>query len=136
MKTIAFVLFCIAGLAGLNAQVPDLTGTWTMFEMAYLSGGNSQKMTEDQMKANGSVTDYYFMDEGKFKMISNMSGSGTMDTIEGTWILENGELKLTLKLGERLIDVIWKAEFKENAMHLTRVSPDGSVTISNSFRKK
>jgi hypothetical protein len=93
-------------------------------------------MTEDQMKANGSVTDYFFMAEGKFKMTSNMSGSGTLDTYEGTWKFAENKLTLTLKIGERLMDVVWNVEFKDNAMNLSRTSPDGSMTIINSFRKK
>jgi hypothetical protein len=136
MKTYAFILLCLLAVTASNAQVTDLTGTWTMFEMAYVSSQGTQKMTEAEMKANGSVTDYFFMEEGKFKMTSNMSGSGTLDTYEGAWKFAENKLTITLKINERVMDIVWGVEFKDNAMILSRTSPDGSMTITNSFRKK
>ncbi len=135
MKTTVFLLIFLSG-AALSAQDIDLTGTWTMFELTYSSNEGKNTMTEDKMKADGSVTDYFLMDEGKFKMVSNMSGTGTMDTYEGTWKLAEKKLTFSIKIGERLMDVVWDFEFKENIMNLSRTSPDGSLTIINSFKRK
>ena len=136
MKTTIFLLFCFLSFAASRAQVPDLTGTWTMFEMTYKTNEGVEIMSEDQMKSNGSVTDFIFMEEGKFKQTSNMSGSGTMDTYEGTWKLMENELVLSLNLNERLIDIVWDVEFIENTMNLSRTNPTGTLTIINSFRRK
>ena len=65
-----------------------------------------------------------------------MSGSGTLDTHEGTWKFAENKLTITLKINDNLVDIIWSAEFKDNAMILSRTSPDGSMTITNTFRKK
>ena len=119
-----------------RAQVPDLTGTWRMFEMNWKTSQGEQKTTEDQMKTNGSVTDYFFMPEGKFKMTSNMSGSGTLDTYEGTWKLDDNKLFLNLKIGEQEMPLIWAFEYKDNVMNLSRTSPDGSQSVVNTFRRK
>jgi len=136
MKTITLALLCSLAFTDINAQAPDLTGTWTMFEMTFTTPQGNQKTTEDQIKANASQTDYFFLEEGKFKMISNMSGSGTMDTYVGTWKLAENKLTLSLTIGGRVMDIIWDFEFKDNIMNLTRTSPDGSQKIVNSFRKK
>jgi len=136
MRTTVFLLFCFLCYSGINAQVVNITGTWTMFEVTYKTGNGDNKMTEEQMKANGSVTDYFFMDDGKFKMTSNMAGSGTMDSYEGTWKLAENKLTLSLKIGENLMDIVWDFELKDNKMNLSRTSPDGSVSIINNFKKK
>jgi hypothetical protein len=136
MKTIILVLLCLPGFTGLKMQVPDLTGTWTMYEMSSNSDQGSQKMTEAQMKANGSLTDYFFLEEGKFRMNSNMTGSGNMETYDGTWKLDGNKLTITLTIGGRYVDVIWDFVYKDNIMNLARISPDGSIKIVNTFRKK
>ena len=136
MRTIILLLICFLSFPALKSQIPDLTGTWTMFEMTYVSDQGTQKMTEEQMKAEGAVTEMFFMEAGKFRQTSNMSGSGTLDTYEGTWKLDGNQVVLTLKIGDRMMDVVWKAEFRDNALNLSRTSPDGSLTIINTFRKK
>jgi hypothetical protein len=136
MRKSVILLFCFLSCSALVAQTIDLKGTWTMFEMTYSSANGNNKMTEDQMKTNGSVTDYFFMEDAKFKMTSNMSGSGTMDTYEGTWKLDDKKLTFSLKIGERIMDVVWDFELKDNVMNLSRKSPDGTMTIINTFRRK
>jgi len=136
MKTKVIFLLTLLSFSVSNAQVTDLTGTWNMFEMTYVTPDGNQVMSEEQMKTNGSVTDYFLMAESKFKMTSNMSGSGTLDTYEGTWKLSGDQLMFTLKIGDRMMDIVWKAEFRDNALNLSRTSPDGSLTIINTFRKK
>ena len=137
MKTTVFLVLSLLFFSGSRAQDVDLTGTWTMFEMTHVTDQGIQKMTEDQMKANSAVTDYFFMKGGKFKQTSNMADeSGTMDTYEGTWKLNGNKLTLHLKIGEALMNLIWNVEFKDNVLNLSRTSPDGSFTIKNSFRRK
>jgi hypothetical protein len=136
MKTIVFVVLCFLTISVSNAQVIDLKGTWTMVEMTNISGQGTQTMTENQMKADGAVTDFFFMEDGKFKQTSNMSGSGTLDTYEGTWKIEGNKLIITLRLGERNIDVDYTYELKENTLVLTRTSPDGTMKIISTYKEK
>jgi hypothetical protein len=136
MKTKLFLLLSFLTFSVTKAQVADITGTWTMFEMTYVTDQGNQVTTEEQMKANGSLTDYFFMPEGKFKMTSNMSGSGTMDTYEGTWKLGANELTYSLNINGQSMDIVWKFELKDEVMKLSRTNPEGTFTIVNSFRRK
>jgi len=136
MKTTICILLCCLAFSDGWAQVDSLKGTWTMFEMAYVSDAGIQKMSEDQMKANEMVTDFFFMEEGKFKQTSNMSGTGTLDTYEGTYKVNGKGLIITLQIGERSMDVDYTWEMKEKALVLTRTSPDGSMKIVAAYRKK
>jgi hypothetical protein len=120
----------------MQAQDIDITGTWTMYEMAWTSGEDINKTTEEQIKDQGMITDYFFMPEGKFKLVSNMTGSGTMETVEGTWKLDGDQLTCSLKIGENLADVVWDFELKEEVINLRRTSPDGSTSVVNTFRRK
>jgi len=136
MKTTVCFLLCFLAVSVSDAQDIKLTGTWTMFEMAYVSIEGIQKKSEDQMKADESVTDFFFMEDGKFKQTSNMSGTGTLDTYEGTYKVNGKELIITLQIGERTMDVDYTWEMKENALVLTRTSPDGKMKIIAAYRKK
>jgi hypothetical protein len=136
MTTRTLLLFSLLTFSVAKAQVTDITGTWTMFEMTYITDQGDQKMSEEQMKAKGSLTDYSFLPDGKFTMTSNMSGSGTTDTYEGTWKFEGNDLKYSVRVNDQVMDIVWKFEFKDNIMKLSRSSPDGSFTIVNSFRRK
>ena len=137
MKTTILLLGCFLSGVGLKAQTAVLTGTWTMFEYSWTNEQGKQVTSEDQIKANGGITEYVFMDDGNFKITSNMAdeSSGTA-TYEGTWKFEENKLMLKMKMGEELIDLVWSAELKDNILNLSRSSPDGSTTIVNSFRKK
>ena len=104
--------------------------------MAYVSIEGIQKKSEDQMKADESVTDFYFMEDGKFRQTSNMSGTGTLDTYEGTYKVNGKGLIITLQIGERSMDVDYTWEMKEKALVLTRTSPDKSMKIVAAYRKK
>lgn len=136
MKTMVFILLCFLYVSTSNAQVDNLIGSWTMFEMTQESGQNSQKMTEDQLKANEAFEDYFFLEEGKFKQTGNMSGGSTVSTQEGTWKIEGNKVIMTLQLGERKVDIDYSYELKENALFLTRTSPDGNMKIIMALRKK
>lgn len=136
MKPTAMFVLCFLSFLSAKAQVIDLTGTWTMFEMTYLTGEGEQKMTEAQLIENSSVTDYYFMEESKFKLTSNMTGSGVLETYEGKWNLAGDKLTLSLQIGENLMDVVWDFQMDEDVMNLSRTNPDGTFTIINTFRRK
>jgi hypothetical protein len=59
-----------------------------------------------------------------------------METYEGTWKLEGDQLMLTLHMGEQSVDLVWSAELQDNLLNLSRKSPDGSVSVINSFKRK
>ena len=132
------LLLCICLLAGIamQAQDIDITGTWTMYEMAWTSGQDVNKTTEEQIKDQGMITDYFFMPEGEFKLVSNMTGSGNMETAEGNWRLEGNQLTCSIKIGENLVDIVWDFELKDDVINLRRSSPDGSTSVVNSFKRK
>jgi|GEM_PF-3249132 len=137
MKTRLLLLLCFLSYSALNGQNETLTGTWTMFEYSWTNDQGKQTTSEDQIKADGGVTEYLFMDDGNFKLTSNMADESTgMATYEGTWKFEEGKLMLKMKMGEQLVDLDWNAEIKDKILNLSRSSPDGSVTIVNLFRRK
>jgi hypothetical protein len=137
MKTILFLLLSFLSFISSRAQTHDLTGTWTMFEYAWTNEQGTQKTTEDQIKADGGITEYTFMEDGNFKVTSNMADeSSGMETYEGTWKLEGDQLMLTLHMGEQSVDLVWSAELQDNLLNLSRKSPDGSVSVINSFKRK
>jgi hypothetical protein len=120
----------------MQAQDIDLPGTWTMYEMTWSNNQDVNTTTEDQMKDQGMMTDYFIMPDGSFKLVSNMTGSGQMETVEGTWKLEGDKLTFALKLGNNITDIIWDFSYEGEVFHLTRTSPDGSISVVNSFKKK
>ena len=137
MKKLLFFLSGFLACAFTNAQQTDLTGTWSMFEMTYKTNEGTQKMTEDQMKADSAMTEMYFMDEGKFKQTSNMADEVQgMHSWEGTWKLDGNKLVISLNIDGQMMDIVWDCEFKDGNMHLSRSSPDNSMTVINSFRRK
>ncbi len=136
MKISLFVLFCLFTGKGLLAQEIDITGTWTMFEMTWTNGDEVNKTTEQQLKDQGMTSDYFFMPDGKLKLISNMTGSGNLETVEGTWKLEGDNLICSLTVNENPVDISWDFEFKDDFIHLKRTSPDGSTSVLNSFKRK
>ena len=137
MKTALLFLLCILSYTASKAQNAALNGTWTMFEYSWSNDQGKQTTTEDQIKADGGVTEYLFTDDGNFKLTSNMADESTgTATYEGTWKFDEGKLMLKMKMGEQLVDVVWNAEIKDNILNLSRTSPDASVTVVNSFRRK
>jgi len=137
MKTSLFLFLCFLSFIASKAQNADLTGTWTMFEYSWTNEQGKQTTTEDQIKAEGGITEYVFMDDGNFKLTSNMADESTgTETYEGTWKFEENQLLLKMKIGEQVMDLVWNAEIKDNILNLSRSSPDGSVAVVNSFRMK
>ncbi len=137
MKTATLFLLCVLSFASLKAQNTALTGNWTMFEYSWTNDQGKQVTTEDQIKADGGITEYQFTEDGNFSVTSNMADeTDGMATFNGTWKFEDGKLILKLKMDDQLVDLVWNAEIKDNILNLSRSSPDGSVTVVNSFRKK
>src|SRR5665647_1773887 len=79
-----------------DMQGINLDGNWGITECAHVIQGVTQKIFVDEIKNGQAITDFFFMKEGKFKQTSNMSGSGTMDTYEGTWKITGTKLIITL----------------------------------------
>jgi hypothetical protein len=69
-------------------------------------------------------------------MTSNMSGTGSLDTYEGTWKTSENNLIMTITVNNQPMEVTWKYEFKNDFLALSRTSPDGTMTIVNTFKKK
>jgi len=136
MKRIIIVLLALFLGGPLFAQEFDLTGTWTMFEMIWTQGDDVNKTTEDQLKDLGMASEYNFMSDGKLKLISNMTGSGKLETVEGTWKLEEDKLTCTFIMNETPRDIIWDFELKDDVFNLKRTAPNGSSSVVNSFKRK
>ena len=137
MKKLALILtIATFGCYVSKAQMPDISGNWTMFEMSWTQNQNVNKTTEDQIKAQGAFVDYYLLKDGKFKLISNMTGSGKLDTITGTWKLNPGKLTFSMAPGGNQMEVVWDFSLTNGVMDLKRTSPDGSTVLVNTFRRK
>ena len=131
------LLFCLLTSKEIQAQEIDITGTWTMFEMIWTTTDEVNKTTEDQLKDEGMSSEYSFMSDGKLKLISNMTDSGNLETLEGTWKLEGEILTCSFILPNgNPVDIVWDFEFKDEAIHLTRSSPDMAASVVNSFKRK
>lgn len=135
---ISFILmfFLFTG-AELVAQDPDITGSWTMYEMTWTSGDQVNTTTEEQLKAEGMFSDYDFKPDGKLRLTTNMAmGSSELQTMEGTWKLEGDKLTYTFVIEGMERDLAWGFEYKDEAIHLSRSAPDGSSSVVNSFKRK
>ncbi len=142
MKT--FILICMVLMSfsvscsedNEQAEGINIEGTWGIVDLTYKTPEGTQKVMEAEIKNGSAATDFYFMSEGKFKQTSNMSGSGTMDTYEGMWKLTGSKLIITLQINGQSMDVDYTCELKDGLLILTRTSPDGKMSIINSFKKK
>ena len=135
--TISFMLlFCLLTAKDIQAQEVDISGTWTIFEMIWTSGDEVNLTTEDQLKDPEMMTDYFLMPDGKLKLISNMTGSGKLETVEGMWKLAEDRLTCSFSMEGNLVDINWDFEFKDDVIHLKRTSPDGATSVVNSFKRK
>ena len=136
MKALLLTLFCANLFVTSGAQVNNLIGTWSIIDLTYVSDQGTQKVMEAEIKAGTAITDLYIMNDGKFKQTSNMSGTGTMDTYEGTWNTDENKLVFTLKIGEQVADIEYKYELKENILYLIRSNPQETMKITMNFKKK
>jgi hypothetical protein len=136
MKTLILALLCLTTFSLMKGQDKNLVGTWNLTSWANVSDAGTTKMTEDQLKADNQSTLYIFLEDGKFRVTSNMAGSGTMDSYDGTWKTTENKVVITLKIGEQTADLDNTYELKNDTLILTRVSPDNSLKIINTFSKK
>jgi len=136
MKALILTLFCTNLFITSVAQDNNLIGTWSIIDLTYVSDQGTQKFMEAGIKAGTSITDLYIMKDGKFRQTSNMSGTGTMDTYEGTWETAENNLTFTLKIGEQVADLEYKYELKENILNLIRSNPQGTMKITMDFKRK
>lgn len=138
MKTTISLLLLLCLLTGnkIQAQEIDISGSWTMYEMIWTSGEEVNKTTEDQLKDQGMSSEYLFLADGTVTLSSNMTGSGNMEIMDGTWKLEGDKLTFSLTMDGNPVDIVWDFEFKDDLIHLQRSSPDGSTSVVNSFKRK
>lgn len=140
MKTLLLIFIVAMGFSVncLKENEPgiNIAGAWGIIDLTYVTPEGTQKVMEAEIKNGSAVSDYYFMSDSKFKQTSNMSGSGTLDTYEGTWKLTGNKLIITLQFNGQPIDVDYTCEMKNELLVLTRTSPDGKMSIVNTFRKK
>jgi len=142
MKT--FTLICMVMLSlSVNCSEDNgqgeginITGTWGIIDLTYVTPDGTQKVMEAEIKNGSAVSDYYFMNDSKFKQTSNMSGSGILETYEGTWKITGKKLIITLLYNGQNVDVDYTVELKDEKLILTRTSPDGKMSIVNTFKKK
>lgn len=132
---ISTFIFC-ANCSKEQEQQTTIEGTWGIVDLTYKTPDGTQKVMEAEIKNGTATTDFYFMKDGKFKQTSNMSGSGMLETYDGTWTLNGSKLIITLSLQGQLIDVDYMCELKNELLVLTRTSPDGKMSIINTFKKK
>ena len=114
----------------------NIVGVWGISDLTYITPEGTQKVMEAEIRNGSAVTDFYFFTDGKYKQTSNMSGSGTLDTYEGTWKLNGDKLIISLLINGQLMDVDYTCELKNELLVLTRTSPDGKMSIVNTFQKK
>ena len=138
MKFIISLFTMIYLLSALGIQAHDIyiTGPGTMYEMIWITGDEVNKTTEDQMKDEGMTSEYFFLPEGKLNLVSNMTGFGVLETLEGAWKLDVDKLTCSFILEGNPVDTTWDFEFKDDAIHLKRTFADGSTSVVNSFKRK
>ncbi|UCH11322.1 MAG: hypothetical protein JSU61_05380, partial [Fidelibacterota bacterium] len=77
-----------------NHSVPQgdtaLIGTWDVIEMSWITTGDTTTYTETQLNGMGAVWTLVLRADGTLEQVSNMSGSGTLDTQTGTWSTSDG----------------------------------------------
>jgi len=118
-----------------QAQDNKIIGTWNIIECAYVTADGIEKIMQEEINSGTAVTEYVITEDGKYSLKSNMSGSGTLDTYEGTWETSGDKLMMTLSVNGQSMAIEWDFEFNEDVLVLSRTSPDGTLTIANSYRK-
>jgi hypothetical protein len=136
MKTTVIIFLFFLIISASKAQVNELIGTWTVFEMTQLINESSYKMTEDSLKVHELFQDFYFMEDSKFKQTGNLSGQGSVSTEEGTWRIADNIMIITLQMGEQKFDLDYTWEMKDKNLMLTRTNPAGTMKVIMALRKK
>jgi len=136
MKNLILAFSLVISYSISNAQNTDLIGSWEIIEFTINSNENSDVRTEDQLKSEGSIWDLFFMEENKFKQTSNMSGTGTMDSQEGTWNALNDNLTIELQMNGQKFKLNYTYVVKDNILVLSRSNPNGTMKIVSKFKKQ
>lgn len=135
MKTNIVLFFLLTATILSGAQDKRLIGTWGITECAYVSANGNEKIMVDEIKNGTAKTDYFIYDTGKYKMTSNMAGSGTLDSYEGDWKTADNQLIMTINMDGQTMELAWKYEIKADLLILSRENPMGTVTVVNTFQK-
>jgi len=136
MKTFILFSFLIVTSTVSRAQDTNFTGAWNLIDFEIISDDYNERLNEDKLKGDGSVWDLFFMEESQFKQTSNMSGTGTMDSQEGSWEVKGNNLRLLITMGVQKMEIIYIYEFEENLLVLKRKNPAGTMEIISKFRMK
>jgi hypothetical protein len=129
-------MLCLFAGNELLAQESNIFGTWTMFEMSWTRDDVVNTTTEEQLNAGGQITEYTFNHGGNLLIISNMTGSGELETVEGAWILDSDQLICNFIINGREMEIIWDIEFKDDIILMKRTTPDGTMDVVNSYKRK
>lgn len=136
MKATVFLIVFVSTANFAFAQESGLVGKWKIIEYTYSNPNGSEKVVEDQIKSSNTIADYFIMEDGTFRQVSNMSGTGSLETYDGNWkTTGNNTLTITLKINSKPLDLEWKYELKGDTLIITRSNPARTLTISNTFRK-
>jgi hypothetical protein len=130
-------MMCCVLFMDIFAQDTRLNGTWSITDLSYITNQGVQKVMESEIKAGTAITDMFFMEENKFRQTSNMSGSGTTDTYDGTWKISDNKLILNLKIeGQLSPDIEYVYKIEGNTLSLERSNPMGTMKFSMTFKRK
>lgn len=136
MKTFIFTCIYVSICLLSTAQVKELTGEWNLIYFAIDSENGGEQMNEEKLKSDGSVWNLFLMEGDKFKQTSNMSGTRTMDSHEGTWKISGNNLTISILINGQFYDLNYTFILEENILTLVRSNPMGTMKITGKFRKK
>jgi hypothetical protein len=135
MKTKLSLILVFSTLFAIS-QEQNLIGTWGVTECAYVSSTGTEKIMVDEIKKGTAVTDYFIYENGTYKLTSNMAGSGTMDTYEGTWKTEGNQFITTISMENQTVELIWNYEIKDDLLILSRENPMKTMSVVNTYKRK
>jgi len=135
MKHLMITLFLIGMLSLTNAQDTSLVGTWNIVEFTMTTQDNENKMDEEALQENKSLWDINLMANGSLTQTSNMR-IGEIETQEGSWKTDGGNLTLSLKINDSIIPIEYEYELSGDILFLKRSNPMRTMTIETKFRKK
>jgi hypothetical protein len=135
MKTL-FILSAFLSFTFLaHAQEKSLAGTWNITECKFTTSEGTQTIMQEEIASGDAFSEYVIREDGTYSLKTNMSGSGNLETVEGTWKTTGDKLAMTLTLNGQAMEIEWMFGLKDDTLVLSRTSPDGLVTVENSFRK-
>ena len=135
MKTTLSLILLFSTLCAIS-QDQNLIGTWGVTECAYVSSTGTEKIMVDEIKNGTAVTDYFIYENGTYKLTSNMAGSGTMDSYEGTWKTDGNQFITTISIENQIMELIWNYELKDDLLILSRENPMKTMSVVNTYKRK